>query len=204
MANRPLTTKERKAWNFAKEAHKDQVRKFINLPYFDAHVSKVNGIVKRYTTDEDILCASLLHDVLEDCFDNMEQGYQIIVEQFGTRIADLVVEVTSIGDEIDHDYDGSKTKYLTQKMIKMSSDALIIKLADRLQNISDAFTASPKFRLKNIHIARYTNETIDIINDLERSRTFNRIHLRLILDIKYKLNNIKSIFKIKRFSDFNI
>lgn len=197
MANRPLTTKERKAWNFAKEAHKDQIRKFVNLPYFDAHVQKVNGIVKQYTTDEDILCAALLHDVLEDCFDDIRQGYQVVSDEFGSRIADLVVEVTSVGDEIDHDYDGSKTKYLTNKMIKMSSDALVIKLADRLQNISDAFTASPKFRQK------YTNETLDIISELEKNRTFNSIHLRLISDIKAKLSNIESIFKIKRFSEFN-
>ncbi len=28
--NRPLTPKEKEAWDFAKELHKDQVRKFIN------------------------------------------------------------------------------------------------------------------------------------------------------------------------------
>lgn len=196
MPNAPLTIKERKAWEFAKEAHKHQVRKFINLPYFDAHVSKVNGIVKQYTNDEDILCAALLHDVLEDCFDDMNVGYQIISEKFGSRVADLVVEVTSIGDEIDHNYDGSKTKYLTNKMIKMSSDALIIKLADRLQNISDAFTASPRFRDK------YTNETLDIISQLEKGRTLNRIHLWIISNIKAKLKNVQSIFRIKRFTEF--
>jgi (p)ppGpp synthase/HD superfamily hydrolase len=189
--NRPITPKEKRAWIFAKEAHKDQIRKFINLPYFDAHVSKVNGIVKQHTTDEDILCAALLHDVLEDCFKDFNDGYSIILERFGKRVADLVVEVTSIGDEIDHDYDGSKTKYLTQKMIKMSSDALIIKLSDRLQNISDAFTASLKFREK------YTKETLDIIDELEKNRTFNKIHLRLINDIKSKMNNVSSYFKIK-------
>jgi hypothetical protein len=36
--------------------------------------------------------------------------------------------------------------YLIQKLIKMSDDALIVKLSDRLQNISDAFTTSEKFR----------------------------------------------------------
>lgn len=194
--NRPLTTKEKKAWEFAKEAHKDQIRKFINLPYFDAHVVKVNGIVKQHTTDEDILCAALLHDVLEDCFEDVNDGYNIILNKFGKRVADLVVELTSIGDEIDHDYDGSKTKYLTQKMIKMSSDALIIKLSDRLQNISDAFTASPKFREK------YTRETLDIINELEKSRTFNKTHLTLINDIKSKMKNVNSYFKIKKLKDF--
>mgnify|MGYP000855866079 CR=1 FL=1 len=31
--NRPSTPKEKEAWDFAKELHKDQVRKFINKPY---------------------------------------------------------------------------------------------------------------------------------------------------------------------------
>jgi (p)ppGpp synthase/HD superfamily hydrolase len=195
MPNRPITLKEKKTWNFAKEAHKSQIRKFINQPYFDAHVQKVNGIVKRYTRDEDILCAALLHDVCEDCYEDAEVGYTIIKDKFGERVADLVWEVTSKGDEIDHDYDGSKTNYLLDKMINMSEDALIIKLADRLQNISDAFTATERFRNK------YFEETTTIIRELENNRSFNRIHLQLIGDIKSKLDNISTIFKIKRFGE---
>jgi (p)ppGpp synthase/HD superfamily hydrolase len=195
MPNRPITLKEKKAWNFAKEAHKSQVRKFINQPYFDAHIQKVNAIVKRYTTNVDILCASLLHDTLEDCFDDKEVGYTIIGNKFGKIVADLVWEVTSSGDEIDHDYDGSKTNYLVDKMVHMSDNALIIKLADRLQNISDAFTATEHFRNK------YFKETTTIILELEKNRSFNRIHLQLIADIKSKLDNIRSIFKIKRFGE---
>jgi (p)ppGpp synthase/HD superfamily hydrolase len=196
MPNRPLTRKEKKAWDFAKEAHISQVRKFINQPYFDAHVQKVNAIVKQYTRDSDILSASLLHDVIEDCFEDDEVGYEVIKSKFGKRIADLVLEVTSKGDEIDHDYDGSKTNYLIDKMIHMSDDALIIKLADRLQNISDAFTVSEKFRNK------YFTETITIMDELEKNRSgFNRIHILLIQDIKAKLDNISSIFKIKRFKE---
>ena len=83
--NRPLTPKEKEAWDFAKELHKDQVRKFINKPYFMTHVQKVNGIAKQYTTDEDILCASLLHDVIEDCFEDPDVGYHIIEEKFGKK-----------------------------------------------------------------------------------------------------------------------
>lgn len=196
MPNKPLSEIERRAWIFAKEAHKDQVRKFINQPYFDAHVQKVNAIVKQHTGDSEILSASLLHDVIEDCFEDDDIGYEIIKSKFGKRIADLVLEVTSKGDEIDHDYDGSKTNYLIDKMIHMSDDALIIKLADRLQNISDAFTASERFRNK------YFLETTTIMDELEKNRTsFNRIHLLLISDIRAKLENIGSIFKIKRFKD---
>ncbi len=195
MANRPITYKEKLAWNFAKEAHIKQIRKFINQPYFDAHVQKVNGIVKRYNQDEDILCASLLHDVLEDCYEDQDVGYEEIKSRFGKRVADLVIEVTSIGDEIDHDYDGSKTNYLIDKMNLMSEDALIIKLADRLQNISDAFTAPERFRNK------YFRETVNIISDLEKNRPMNRVHKQIITEINAKLDNISSLFKIKRFDE---
>ncbi len=195
MANRPITEKEKLAWNFAREAHKGQVRKFINKPYFGAHVVKVNGIVKQYTTDEDLLCAALLHDTLEDCYDDPEVGLVELKELFGNRVGNLVWELTSDGDEIDDNYDGSKTEYLTDKMIHMSDDALIIKLADRLQNISDAFTATERFRNK------YFQETSEILTEIQKNRQFNRIHRLLIGDIQAKLDNISSIFRIKRFDE---
>jgi (p)ppGpp synthase/HD superfamily hydrolase len=195
MANRPITEKEKIAWNFAKQAHKGQVRKFINKPYFGAHVVRVNGIVKQYTTDEDLLCAALLHDTLEDCYEDPEVGLVELKELFGTRVGNLVWELTSDGDEIDDNYDGSKTEYLTDKMIHMSDDALIIKLADRLQNISDAFTATERFRNK------YFQETSEILTEIQKNRQFNRIHRLLIGDIQAKLDNISSIFRIKRFDE---
>jgi len=194
--NKPLTPKEKEAWEFARDLHKDQVRKFINKSYFMAHVEKVNGIAKQYTTDENILCASLLHDVLEDCFDDSEVGYHIIEGKFGKKIADIVQELTSSKDEIEDNYD-SKADYLIAKMINMSDDALFIKLCDRLQNISDAFTASERFR------NNYFQETVKIMDELEKNRRFNRIQGLLANQIKMKLNNIGSIFKIKRFKEFN-
>ena len=194
MANRPITPKEKLAWNFAKEAHKGQVRKFINKPYFGAHVVKVNGIVKQYTTDEDLLCAALLHDVIEDCFEDPEVGYHIIEEEFGKRVADIVMELTSSKEDIDDNYN-SKADYLIVKMIHMSDDALIIKLSDRLQNISDAFTASERFRTK------YFQETVQIMDELEGHRRYNRVQDLLVNQIKMKLDNINSIFKIKRFDE---
>ena len=194
--NRPLTPKEREAWSFAKELHKDQIRKFVNKSYFMAHVQKVNGIVKQYTTDEDLLCAALLHDTIEDCFEDKEVGYKIIEEKFGKRVADIVMELTSSKEEIENDFD-SKADYLIVKMIHMSYDALVVKLADRLQNISDAFTASEKFR------NNYFHETMKIMDELEKNRRFNRIQGLLAGQIRMKLSNIGSIFKIKRFKDFN-
>ncbi len=168
---------------------------FINKPYFDAHVQKVNGIVKQYTTDEDILCASLLHDVCEDCYSNKWEGYRDIKNLFGKRVADLVMELTSDEGEMEHRYDRNKGAYLINKMLHMSDDALIIKLCDRLQNISDAFTASEKFR------NNYFQETTLIVEAVESGRDLNGIHKRILDDIKSKLGNISSVFKIKKFGE---
>lgn len=195
MANRPITPKEKEAWLFARNAHKGQLRKFIDKPYFNAHVQKVNGIVKQYTTDEDLLCAALLHDVVEDCYDDIEVGFSEIKRLFGARVESIVRELTSLDDEIENIYHGSKSGYLIDKMINMTDDALIVKLADRLQNISDAFTAAERFRNK------YFYETTEIIEQLEAHRTFNKIQRLLVTEIKTKLGNISSIFKIKRFKD---
>lgn len=195
MANRPITEKETRAWKFAQEKHGGQIRKFVEKPYFDAHVQKVNGIAKFYTTDEDILCSALLHDVLEDCYEDKWVGYRDIKSEFGPDVANIVMELTSDSQEIEYKWDGDKAAYLINKMINMSDKSLIVKLSDRLQNISDAFTASEKFRNS------YFNETLRIVEALESGRKLNDIHKRILGDIKAKLDNVDSIFKIKKFKD---
>ncbi len=195
MANRPITKNEERAWEFAKNLHKTQVRKFTGKSYFDAHVQKVNGIVKQYSIDEATLIAALLHDVVEDCFEDKWEGYAIIKAEFGEEVANIVMELTSDKDVITHKFNKSKTNYLISKMIAMTEKALIIKLSDRLQNISDAFTASEKFR------TAYFHETMSIVEALEKERKLTKVQTQILNDIKSKLSNISSIFKIKRFKD---
>ncbi len=197
MANAPITSKEKLAWEFAQRAHKDQVRKFTGLPYFDNHVQKVNGTLKLYTTDEATLITALLHDVVEDCYEdeNKWQGYTDIKELFGKEVADIVWELTSDEDEMKHKWGGNKANYLINKMLKMSDKAFTIKLSDRFNNIADAFTASERFR------NNYYRETCAIVDAMEEGRTFTRVQRQLLDDIKAKLDNIKKIFKVKRVNE---
>jgi (p)ppGpp synthase/HD superfamily hydrolase len=44
--------------------------------------------LKLYTSDENILIAALLHDVLEDCYDNIWEGVEI-KKLFGKEVADI-------------------------------------------------------------------------------------------------------------------
>jgi (p)ppGpp synthase/HD superfamily hydrolase len=195
MANAPITPKEKLAWEFAQRAHKDQVRKFTGQSYFDAHVQKVNGTLKLYTTDEATLIAALLHDVAEDCYDNIWDAYADVKELFGKEVADIMLELTSDNEEMKHKWGGSKTNYLINKMLKMSDKAFTIKLSDRFNNIADAFTASERFR------TNYYRETCAIVDAMEEGRTFTRVQRQLLDDIKAKLDNIKRIFKVKKLNE---
>jgi len=195
MPTYPLTEIEKKAWDFAEKAHYGVFRKFRNATYFDGHVRKVFGLVKQYDTTPQVGAASLLHDCVEDVDDIT---YETILSEFGKEIADLVKELTSCEEYIDV---MGKPDYLLDKMVTMSDKALIIKLCDRWQNISDSFSQQESFRDK------YYKETRYIMNGLKSNRQLNQVHKRIIEQIEGILGNLKSRYKyeskhVLMFEDF--
>jgi (p)ppGpp synthase/HD superfamily hydrolase len=160
-----LNKKEQEAYEMAQALHEGVFRKFSGVPYF-YHVFKVFKYVKKIDKRTSLGIAALLHDVIEDCFrKNPNEGYRIIEMKFGKEVRDLVEELTSIGHMVRL---MGKADYLLDKMINMSDDALIIKLCDRLQNISDHYNSDEKFREK------YYKETRYIIDNLRKNRQLNR------------------------------
>ena len=180
---------EKKAWNFANKAHSGVRRKFSGDPYFE-HVRKVFKILKKVDTNEILGAAALLHDVVEDT----DFTYDDIKSEFGVKVADLVKELTSINELVSV---MGKPGYLLDKMVTMSDDALTIKLCDRLQNLSDHFSASEKFRIK------YYSETKYIIDNLKKWRHLNRRHLTIVNLIEGILDMMERRY-IKTFEGFNI
>ena len=110
------------AFDFAQEKHKGQLDDEGN-DYFDAHIQKVYDILCMITKDEEILCAALLHDTLEDTKTTFEE----IKEKFGDKVANLVLEVTQEGKADNKGFYFPRLK---------SKEAIMIKFADRLSNIS--------------------------------------------------------------------
>lgn len=106
---------------FAYKKHEGQLDD-IGEPYI-IHPMQVMRILELVTKDEDVLCAGVLHDTIEDT----ETTYEEIREVFGVRVADLVNEVTQEGkkDHIGYYFPRLKTK-----------EGIIIKFADRLSNIT--------------------------------------------------------------------
>jgi (p)ppGpp synthase/HD superfamily hydrolase len=189
--NSPNSEIENRAWKYAEEKHKGQTRKFSGLPYF-THVSGVNDMVKKYIQDENILCAAILHDVIEDCFDDIWIGYYEIKQEFGQEIAEYVLMLTSDKNEIKYRYDGNKQAYLTDKMLKMyyvDIRILITKLCDRAKNIDDIFSADAKFRFK------YYFETIAIMNALYTNLKNKPKNLKQVMEmLQCKLDNVMKLF----------
>jgi len=157
----------RKAIIFSMERHKDQKRSVNDYPYI-VHPISVFSIVKKYKeskNSEMLLCAALLHDILEDT----DTTYEELVADYSKGIADLVLEVTNDSDQIDIH---GKIGYMKQKMMNMTSYGLIIKLADNLDNLTD----NPS--------VKQTKRYMEVIDYIEINRPLTKTHRSLIREIR--------------------
>ena len=109
------------AKEYARKAHVGQ-KDDSGLPYFDIHLRQVADIVSKVTIKREIIAAAWLHDTLEDTKATLYE----LKEQFGPEVALLVYELTHEGDKV-HGYYFPRLK---------SRDAILIKFADRLSNLS--------------------------------------------------------------------
>ena len=148
-----------KALKFADSKHKGQYRKESKEEYI-SHPIIIAFLLSKYKNsknNEDLICAALLHDTIEDT----NTSYKEIYDEFGFLVADLVKELTSDDKEIKRI---GKKAHLIEKMLKMSTYALTIKLIDRLGNLMD----SPKFQT-------YI-DTLEIINEINKNRTNHKFN----------------------------
>ena len=155
--------------SFATQKHQGQKRddgsEYIIHP---KRVSKIIEEIKKDSQNKDVLIsASLLHDTLEDTY----TSYRELEENFGKEVASIVVELTTapyvtkmIG----------KARYLAEKMEHMSNYALLIKLADRYDNLCDLKNCTPQKQQKTI------NDTIFILDYLSNHRVFTNSQQKLV------------------------
>jgi (p)ppGpp synthase/HD superfamily hydrolase len=119
-----------KALLFAVKAHEGQYRKSSSLPYA-VHVVEVVKRVSLYTTGENVLVASVLHDYIEDC---NKDGYAVLCKEFNEEVADLVIECTRCATMSSPQ---QKVEFILDLGLNGSIGALLIKLADRFSNTMD-------------------------------------------------------------------
>ena len=180
--------KVKKAKDFATKAHKGVYRKGVDekgekVPYI-THPDSVAKIVHEVENSEHIahlIAAAYLHDTVEDTHIKLEE----IEKEFGSIVMKLVSELTSDEEKIEI---SGKEEYLIDKMIGMSNWALIIKLADRLHNLSDfeQIMSGTNEKMKKWAI-KYAQQTKNIIEELEWYRDLSNAQQELINRIKDKL-----------------
>lgn len=167
------------ALRFATQAHAGQTRAG-GEPYI-THPMRVADSIKQYKKSHNLdalISAALLHDTIEDT----DTTHEALHDLFGGLVASLVQELTSDKEKIAK---MGKSNYLAQKMATMSSYALVIKLADRLDNVQDIATAkTPEWR------AKYKAQTERILDYIENNRVLSGTHRKLIGLIRAKLSEI--------------
>jgi (p)ppGpp synthase/HD superfamily hydrolase len=156
MSNPPsLTPIDEKARDFAIKAHGNMTRKFSNVLYIN-HPIEIAARLKTFNVDRSIIAAAYLHDVVEDTNVKID----VIYDTFGEEVANLVKEMTS--DKVLAKQIG-KAIYLTERINHMSSQARLLKLADRENNVKGLQEDPQDFAL------RYAEETSYILTHLEFS-----------------------------------
>jgi GTP pyrophosphokinase len=117
------------AYDVAAFHHRDQKRKSGD-PYI-THPLAVATILAELGTDDETLCAALLHDTVEDT----AYGLDELGRDFGESIALLVDGVTKL-DKVKFG-DAAQAETVRKMVVAMSRDirVLVIKLADRLHNM---------------------------------------------------------------------
>lgn len=156
-----------KALKYATRKHRGQKRKASGAEYITHPilVSYLAANFKRSKALESLVCAAILHDVVEDT----GATYEEILRLFGILIATLVFELTS--DPVALKRMG-KLEYLKVKMTGISSYGLFLKLCDRLGNLMDNPSAS------------MLRDTPLILAHLKKHRRLTKSHRAVIAEIE--------------------
>ena len=159
---------------FAYKKHYGQLRD-DGAPYI-THPIRVAKLVSKYKQTKNyklLMSASLLHDTLEDTYTSIKELYDFFGKD--SAVPSLVVELTTanyvpklIG----------KAEYLAYKMEHMTSYALVIKLCDRLDNLSDMAGCTPEKQKRTLSDTRF------IIDYLKTHRNLTKTHQKIISEIE--------------------
>lgn len=133
MANKPLNTDLLdRAIIFAVKAHAGTERRGKGFPYI-VHPMEAVEIVATITPDQELLAAAALHDVVEDT----EISADKIREEFGDRIANLVVAESDVFPEGVSEEESwrARKQAAIDRLAAAPRDAKIVAMGDKLSNM---------------------------------------------------------------------
>ncbi len=120
---------------FSGRKHRDQRRKNVTQEPYINHPLRVAALLSSIGAEECVLISALLHDCVEDCDCSLAE----IEEFFGSKVASIVAEVT---DDKSLPKDVRKQQQIDHAPF-ISKEAKLVKLADKLDNLSDLIERAP-------------------------------------------------------------
>jgi len=155
-----------KAYNFAISAHKNQKR--ISGDPYVIHPVAVANILSDLRLDSATIVTGLLHDTLEDT----KATYEVVLEEFGKEVADLVNGVTKLSALENKVTNKSRAENFRKLILATSKDirVLLVKIADRLHNMRTirAFDSEEKQK-------RIAKETMEVYAPLADRMGMNNV-----------------------------
>lgn len=176
----------KKAYEFAKKAHKGQKRKtgepYLIHPLYTAYFIAGLGLGK------DTIAAAFLHDVIEDC----EVTEKKVKEEFNPTVAKLVKGVTSLRHTEKQKISEDTVENLRRFFIVAARDirAVAIKLADRLHNAKTIYGLSEERQITYAQEIKYVYSTLaEYLGIGYFARQFNDISFKILKPTEYKKIN---------------
>lgn len=163
-----------KAIRLADKWHLGQYRKVTGSEYM-VHPIGVSYLVMKYKESMNmsiLLSASLGHDLKEDTAITWDE----LMQELGIAPTSLIFELTDDKEKMKLI---GKVAYCKKRWVAMTTYALYIKLCDRLYNLSDHPTILA------------VDQTIEILDHLEKKRKLTKSHKAVIMAIRAKIAEIK-------------
>ena len=160
-----------KAIEFMKQKHRGQKRK-QGTPYH-THPLAVAKLLKDKGFRIEYQIAGLFHDLIEDT----DSTYEEIISFSNEEVLEAVRLVSKEAGYVMAEYIGN---------IKQNDMARMVKLADRIHNLSESPMANRKFQ------AKYIKETQDWYVDLARGTVFEE-------DLNRELNNLIKVYESEEY-----
>lgn len=138
----------RNAYEYASEKHAGQKRE-SGEPYI-RHPMRVARLIAEWGFDAQMVCAALLHDVIEYC----GVSYYELEKEFGKRIADLVDTVSKFDERVAPDKNLPKEVIENQANVALqknvNEESLFLKVADRIDNLYTIEAMTEEMQLRKV------------------------------------------------------
>ena len=151
------------AENFAKERHSGMLRKDGVTTHYEHLMGVVTRLKNLGVTDEDVLCAAWLHDIIEDTSTSFDE----IDQRFGSRVAVLVLSLSK--DRLLPK--GQQEEQYIKQLRESSFEAKLIKLCDISANLKSIKSSSLSKTKKGKTVRKILNYFKAIKPDLIKNKT---------------------------------